>query len=323
MESSHEGLVKRLNGQVNGLNGQKSSDEFDNATPKTQPSALVDEIAQATKMGREHFERSQSILTTTHTNPLPAMAPPRNLFDDEEDDAAMPIPSTWRTPPEPPRTSSLRDQIRAAGLGFITGLAVIVPVVLVMTGRLGDLRFDALFGGGDSGGRVAQSTTVPAKASVQVQQRTVSTTVITPAVAPTAPRPSEQPRKATTAAATQAAAPAASSSQSAATAPSNSQAATTTTTAPQPKASWSNAIAEGKKRILAGDILGGREALMPAASAEEPEAIMALAETYDPNMLAAWGIRDVEADVERARQLYERALRAGITAARSRLEGLN
>ena len=62
---------------------------------------------------------------------------------------------------------------------------------------------------------------------------------------------------------------------------------------------------------------------MPAVSADEPEAIMALAETYDPNMLAAWGIRDVEADVERARQLYERALRAGVTTARSRLEGLN
>lgn len=311
MESSHEGLVKRLNGQVNGLNGQRS-DEPDSATQKTQPSALVDEIAQAMKMGRDHFERPQSTGTAPPSNPLPAMAPPRGLFDDEEDDAAMPIPSTWRTPPEPPKTSSLRDQIRAAGLGFITGLAVIVPVVLVMTGRLGDLGIEALFGGGDSpAGQVAQSTTSPAKASVQVQQRTVSTTVITPAVAPSGPRASDQPRKAP--ATVQAAAPAAS----------NPKTATTTTTAAQPKASWSSAIAEGKRLILAGDILGGREKLMPAVSADEPEAIMALAETYDPNMLAAWGIRDVEADVERARQLYERALRAGVTTARSRLEGLN
>src|SRR5690606_14016574 len=148
------------------------------------------------------------------------------------------------------------------------------------------------------GGQLARR---PAKASRHVQQRPVSTTDITPAVPPSGPRASDQTRKAP-ATVVQAAAPAAS----------NPKTATATTTAAQPKASWSSAIAEGKRRILAGDILGGREKLMPAVSADEPEAIMALAETYDPNMLAAWGIRDVEADVERARQLYERALRAGV-----------
>src|SRR5690606_18138429 len=102
----------------------------------------------------------------------------------EEDDAAMPIPSTWRTPPEPPKSGTLRDQLRAAGLGFATGLAVIVPVVLVMTGRLGDVHLDALFGGEKPlAEKAALSSAVPAQPAVQVQQRTVSTMTVPPGTA--------------------------------------------------------------------------------------------------------------------------------------------
>lgn len=311
MESSREGLVKRLNGHGKGLSGQ-SADAADSGTPKHNPPGLVDELAQAMNMARDSLERPQSaaaypVTVNVAASPLPAMAPPRGLFEDEEDDAAMPIPSTWRTPPEPPRSGNLRDQLRAAGLGFATGLAVIVPVVLVMTGRLGDLQFEALFGGASSSsGKVAQSTAAPAKAPVQVQQRTVSTTIV-------APDPVQPPAEAT------ARAPQISP---AADAPVVAAAAATKTSVSERKASWTSAVAEGKKRILAGDILGGREVLMPAVSADEPEAIMALAETYDPNMLAAWGVRDVAADVTRARELYERALGAGIEPARARLDGL-
>ncbi len=307
MESSREGLVNKLNGHGNGVNGHPGG-AAEGGKPQQQPSELVDELAQAMNMGRDNLERPQSSpLSSSAFDPaarsLPAMAPPSSLFDDEEDDAAMPIPSTWRTPPEPPKSGTLRDQLRAATLGFATGLAVIVPVVLVMTGRFGEVPLDALFGGGEPPAeKAALSATAPPKSAVQVQQRTVSTMIVPPGP--------DQPK---------------------AEAPAITRAAVTLDTAPaavkpassEPNASWTSAVAEGKKRILDGDIMGGREALEPAVQAEEPEAIMALAETYDPNMLAAWGVRDVASDVARAKELYERALRAGIKPAEARLAGLN
>jgi TPR repeat protein len=48
----------------------------------------------------------------------------------------------------------------------------------------------------------------------------------------------------------------------------------------------------------------------------------ALAETYDPNMLAAWGTRGVAADVAKAKALYGEALERGVARARRRLEAL-
>jgi len=47
-----------------------------------------------------------------------------------------------------------------------------------------------------------------------------------------------------------------------------------------------------------------------------------MAETYDPNMLAAWGARDVAADVPRARVLYRSAFSLGVAAAEGRLQAL-
>ncbi len=48
----------------------------------------------------------------------------------------------------------------------------------------------------------------------------------------------------------------------------------------------------------------------------------ALAETYDPNMLAAWGTRGVAADVAKARALYRKALSLGAERAQVRLDAL-
>lgn len=307
MESSREGLVKKLNGHGNGVNGQGGG-KAEGGAPQQQPSELVDELAQAMNMGRVNMERPQSAPPPPPSaNPgesaLPAMAAPRSLFDDEEDDVAMPIPSTWRTPPEPPKSGTLRDQLRAAGLGFATGLAVIVPVVLVMTGRLGDVSLDALIGAGEPPAERASTTpAAPAKSAAQVQQRTVSTMIVPPGPVQSKTEAPQISRIANT--------------------PDPAPPATETTIS-EPKASWTSAVAEGKKRILDGDVLGGREVLMPAVEADEPEALMALAETYDPNMLAAWGVRDVASDVAQAKELYERAMRAGVEPAKARLEGLN
>lgn len=293
MDSSRDGVVKKLNGH--GAGASESGRPFEPQKP--QSSGLVDELAQAMKMARESLERQPAAgFTTATASPLPAMPTPRSLFDDEEDDAAMPIPSTWRSPPEQPKQRMVRDQMRAAAFGFATGLAVVVPVVLVLTGRFDGLSLESLFGerqiaGAEISERAAQS---PAPAAPQVQQRVVATTVVTPVQRPAAT-------------VTQPAEPAVAKAPP----------------APPAKVSWDSAIAEGKKRILAGDIAGGREALKPAVAANEPEAIMAMAETFDPNMLAAWGVRDVSADVEIARELYQKAAAAGVGSARARLQGLN
>lgn len=298
MESSRESVPKKLNGHGNGLKGS-TSESSEVGTSQEELSSLVEELARAMNMARENLDRPQSKATAANvnTNPLPAMPPPRGIFDDEDDDAAMPIPSTWRTPPEPPKTGAFRDQARAAAMGFMTGLAVVVPVVLYLTGRLDNLPLDALFGSdpGTESAVHSAAASSPAAMPLEVQQRAVPTTIIRPTEAAVIP--------------------------AAAVAPEPS--ANEETPAEPPKPSWSDTIAEGKARISAGAILEGREILLPAAEANEPEALMALAETYDPNMLAAWGVLDVTADVAKARELYQRAAQAGIETARIRLNGLN
>jgi hypothetical protein len=74
--------------------------------------------------------------------------------------------------------------------------------------------------------------------------------------------------------------------------------------------------------ISGGDVVLARNLLERHATAGKAEVLFALAETYDPNMLAAWGVRDLRADADRARSLYERALSGGVDKARGRLLGL-
>lgn len=81
-------------------------------------------------------------------------------------------------------------------------------------------------------------------------------------------------------------------------------------------------VRESASMIARGDITGARVLLGQAVEAGEPAAMLALAETYDPNMLAAWGARGQAADVGAAKQLYSRALSAGEPRARQRLQAL-
>ena len=71
-----------------------------------------------------------------------------------------------------------------------------------------------------------------------------------------------------------------------------------------------------------GNMVRAREILGDGSLSETPRGLFALAETYDPNILAATGARDVNAEVERARMLYAKALAGGVTAAKNRLEAL-
>lgn len=68
-----------------------------------------------------------------------------------------------------------------------------------------------------------------------------------------------------------------------------------------------------------GNIAGARLVLERAAAGRDGRALMALAETYDPTMLARWGARGVQGDVGKARDLYREAAGRGIAEARARV----
>ena len=78
-------------------------------------------------------------------------------------------------------------------------------------------------------------------------------------------------------------------------------------------------INRARTQIQVGDITGARLLLQRAASGREPVALMALAETYDPAMLARWGSRGIKGDAAKARELYQVAAESGLAEARTRV----
>jgi len=81
-------------------------------------------------------------------------------------------------------------------------------------------------------------------------------------------------------------------------------------------------LAQAARRIESGDIAGARDLLAGSEVQSVGQASFALAETYDPNMLAAWGSRGVAADVAKAKALYRKALNLGVSNAQSRIDAL-
>ena len=88
------------------------------------------------------------------------------------------------------------------------------------------------------------------------------------------------------------------------------------------KARIDGLLAQAAQRIDSGDITGAREMLAGADNGGQGAVSFALAETYDPNMLAAWGTRGVAADAAKARELYEKAFDLGVAQAQKRLDML-
>jgi hypothetical protein len=84
----------------------------------------------------------------------------------------------------------------------------------------------------------------------------------------------------------------------------------------------SSMIRRAHELIDRGDIGGARFLLDRAASTNDGAALFALAETYDPAVLAQWRVWGVGPDAERARSLYQKALERGITQARERISAL-
>ena len=104
--------------------------------------------------------------------------------------------------------------------------------------------------------------------------------------------------------------------------PGPSPAASSPIAAPLPIAVVAELIKRARGHIELGDIAGARLLLERAAAGNEPSALMALAETYDPSMLTKWGARGLKADPGKARALYLKASERGLAEAKARMLAL-
>jgi TPR repeat protein len=98
--------------------------------------------------------------------------------------------------------------------------------------------------------------------------------------------------------------------------------------APQPKGvdalapELEDVLALAQRRIGKGDLMGARRILTAYEGIAPAPIALAIGETYDPNMLAAWGAQDATADPTKALFFYNKALKLGDARAKRRLDGL-
>ncbi len=81
-------------------------------------------------------------------------------------------------------------------------------------------------------------------------------------------------------------------------------------------------MAAASRKIEEGDMGAARVMLARLASKGNSEAIFRLAETFDPNFLAANRAHGEEPNTEKARMFYSMALSQGVTKAKARIEAL-
>jgi hypothetical protein len=225
----------------------------------------------------------------------------------EPDDEPMPIPSTWRQPTYRDEDRWYRHQMGAAILGLVAGLMIVVPTVLWMSGWFEPQK--------SKPGAVPQMAAAAATDLRAAEVRTMKVQV----------RPLERPPEAAAQYVTGSIEPRAALESSQA--PEQSSASAlgakmAEAQAAEARARVEEVLAQASRRVESGDVTGAREMLAAAEEGSQGSALFALAETYDPNMLAAWGSRGVAADVAKARALYRKALNLGVATAQNRIDAL-
>jgi hypothetical protein len=258
------------------------------------------------------FRDGLSALSYTPPPPSAPVAPPTTggglqLVPEQHDDEPMPIPSTWRQPVAGDDERWYRQQVGAAVLGLVAGLIVVVPAVLWLSGWLG--------------GPSRSSTAATARQQpppVVVAERTPPAPDIK--VAKVQVRPVERTETASQYAT--AAVDARVQAEPPRPVIEHTPIAIPVPRAEPPRPRIEDLLAQAERRIETGDINGARELLVAVEGTAPGPAAFALAETYDPNMLAAWGTRGIAADVAKAKALYSRALDHGVSRAQMRLEQL-
>jgi hypothetical protein len=246
--------------------------------------------------------------TLSHTQP-PA-APLHELGDDDE---LMPIPSTWRQPLAPDDDRWYHQQMCSAVLGLIAGLMIVVPVVLWLSGFFGPQRSET-----------AAARAVPAAADARTASETRSADVKNVRVPV---RPSDPARPVEKSPESEAQLVRGNVEQpSLAPVEAKSPPLVPMITAERlvdpNQARIDGLLAQAAQRIEDGDVTGAREMLAGVDDDGQGTVSFALAETYDPNTLAAWGTRGVAADAGKARALYQKAFDLGVARAQNRLDAL-
>ena len=267
------------------------------------------------------FKDGLSTLSYTHPRPAhvpqPVAAPQLDLGHDDE---PMPIPSTWRQPLAQDDDRWFRQQMGAAVLGLIAGLMIVVPAVLWLSG---------FFSPQKSGPTAAARTAPPAaEARAAPETKVADVKAVRVPVRPVEPvravepvRPAEKPPENAAqfvAGAVEQPKPAPIEIRP----PPQVPVIATARLVDPNKARIDGLLAQAAQRIDSGDVAGAREMLAAADDGAQGAVSFALAETYDPNMLAAWGTRGVAADAAKARALYRKAFGLGVAKAQTRLDAL-
>jgi hypothetical protein len=255
------------------------------------------------------FKDGLSALSYSQPRPKPADRPLELEPDGHPaDDEPMPIPSTWHKPTYGDDDRSYRQQMGAALVGLAAGLTIVVPVVLWMSGW-----FDPLKSKPDALPRVAASASTTDLRTAEI--RTMKVQVL----------PLDKPAEAAAQYITGSVEPRAALETGQVSNEQPASALAARFADPQPtegQVRLDDLLTKAARRIESGDVPGAREMLAAGEEGNLGPLSFALAETYDPNMLAAWGSRGVAADVAKARALYRKALNLGIANAQSRLEAL-
>jgi hypothetical protein len=246
----------------------------------------------------------EGLSTLSYTQP--AAAPPLEL---DHDDEPMPIPSTWRQPLAADDDRWFPQQVCATVLGLIAGLMIVVPAVLWLSGFFSPQRSET------AASRAADARSAPATRFADVKTASV----------PVRPTNSARPAEALPESEAQFVkesveqpSPAPVEAKSPPMVPIIAAARLIGPT----QARIDGLLAQVAQHIESGDVAGAREMLVGADDGGQGAVFFALAETYDPNMLAAWGTRGVASDAAKARTLYQKAFGIGVVRAQNRLDAL-
>ena len=221
-----------------------------------------------------------------HLPPAPPLTPASEAPATRRSEEPMPSPPAWHAPASDGPNGLVRQKVYAAGLGLTIGLALVAGGLVWLAGWVGSSR------------RSEVRETVPIDENpANLEEAAKWSAVAKPQLAPwgdlISPEPSEASgvleRPAT---------------------------ATTLRSSPEPL------VQEALQRIQRGDVAGARDLLANADTDPSGLVLFTLAETYDPNVLAAWGMRGLSPDIEKAKGLYAAALSLGYAAARQRLDSL-
>ncbi len=255
------------------------------------------------------FKDGLSSLSYTPPPQAPvAMTSPAVQLTEHHDDEPMPIPSTWRQPTVSDDDRWYRQQMGAAALGLVAGLMVVVPAVLWLSGWLGgpQARTTASrqpvtpFDTADTvkappNVKTAKVQVLPVEKTEVASQYVAAT--LEPRTAPVAALP-----------------PAVETPPVVVPPP--------VVRAEPPRPRVEDLLAQAERLIESGDVVAARGMLAASETLAPGPIMFALAETFDPNMLAAWGTRGVTADVTKAKSLYVRARELGVARAQMRLDQL-